>query len=64
MDFQSQVKAWQCRIGGVQMSKAHRKFVETVFEMETDLRGTIIKRLGFHLYLIQTEAGEQIQFKC
>lgn len=46
------------------MSKAQRKFVETVFEMETDMRGTIIKRLGFHSYLMKAEDGKTYQFKC
>lgn len=46
------------------MSKAQRKFVETVFEMETDMMGTVVKRLGFHSYLIKAEDGKTYQFKC
>ena len=46
------------------MSKSQRKFVEAVFEMETDMMGTVIKRLGFHTYLMKAEDGKTYQFKC
>ena len=54
----------QRKDGGIPVSKAQRKFVETVFEMETDMRGTVVKRLGFHSYLMKAEDGKTYQFKC
>ena len=46
------------------MSRKQRKFVEAVFEMEFDMTGTVIKKLGFNTYLVKAEDGNVYQFKC
>lgn len=48
----------------MKMSKANEAFVAAVFEMETGFEAKSITRVGFNVYLIETEDGSSIRFKC